>query len=113
MGITIFLVALLRTYGLSFSLENMTLHNFTYILFTMKLTKDAIWNSFYLSLAAALVTMLVGTLISYVIVKMRVRGKFLLEAVVALPLILPPTVLGYYLLVSVGGASPATIIWRA
>lgn len=77
--ITIFLVALLRTYGLSFLLENMTLHNITYILFTMKLTKDAIWNSFYLSLAAALVTMLVGTLISYVIVKMRVRGKFLLK----------------------------------
>jgi iron(III) transport system permease protein len=78
--VTIFLVALLKTYGLSFSLENMTLHNLTYILFTMKLTRDAIWNSFYLSLAAALVTMLVGTLISYVIVKMRVilvwSGKF-------------------------------------
>jgi iron(III) transport system permease protein len=91
--ITIFLVALLRTYGLSFALENMTLHNITYILFTMKLTKDAIWNSFYLSLAAALVTMLVGTLISYVIVKMRVRGKFLLEFLGLLPFSVPGTVI--------------------
>jgi iron(III) transport system permease protein len=91
--VTIFLVALLRTYGLSFSPENMTLHNITYILFTMKLTKDAIWNSFYLSLAAALVTMLVGTLISYVIVKMRVRGKFLLEFLGLLPFSVPGTVI--------------------
>ena len=91
--VTIFLVALLKTYGLSFTLENMTLHNFTYILFTMKLTKDAIWNSFYLSLAAALVTMLVGTLISYVIVKMRVRGKFLLEFLGLLPFSVPGTVI--------------------
>ena len=65
----------------------------TYILFTMKLTKDAIWNSFYLSLAAALVTMLVGTLISYVIVKMRVRGKFLLEFLGLLPFSVPGTVI--------------------
>jgi iron(III) transport system permease protein len=91
--VTIFLVALLKTYGLSFNLENMTLHNFTYILFTMKLTRDAIWNSFYLSLAAALVTMLVGTLISYVIVKMRVRGKFLLEFLGLLPFSVPGTVI--------------------
>jgi iron(III) transport system permease protein len=59
----------------------------------MKLTKDAIWNSFYLSLAAALVTMLVGTLISYVIVKMRVRGKFLLEFLGLLPFSVPGTVI--------------------
>ena len=34
------------------------------------------------------------------------RGKAWLEALVVLPLVLPPTVLGYYLLVSLGGASP-------
>ena len=34
------------------------------------------------------------------------RGKYLIEALVVLPLVLPPTVLGYYLLVFVGGASP-------
>ncbi len=34
------------------------------------------------------------------------RGKPLVEAMLALPLVLPPTVLGYYLLVAMGGASP-------
>jgi molybdate transport system permease protein len=34
------------------------------------------------------------------------KGKYLIEALVVLPLVLPPTVLGYYLLVSFGGASP-------
>lgn len=34
------------------------------------------------------------------------RGKAWVEALVVLPLVLPPTVLGYYLLVALGGASP-------
>ncbi len=91
--VTIFMVGSLKTYGLEFNLENMTLDNLTYILFDWKMTKDAIWNSFYLSLAAAFVTMLVGTLISYVIVKMKVRGKFILEFLGVLPFSLPGTVI--------------------
>ena len=39
------------------------------------------------------------------------RGKAVLEALIALPLVLPPTVLGFYLLVSFGGASPLGQIW--
>ena len=91
--VTIFMVGTLKTYGLEFTLANMTLGNLKYILFEWKMTKDAIWNSFDLSLAAAFVTMLVGTLISYVIVKMKVRGKFLLEFLGVLPFSLPGTVI--------------------
>ena len=91
--VTIFMVGTLKTYGLEFTPENMTLGNLKYILFEWKMTKDAIWNSFYLSLAAAFVTMLVGTLISYVIVKMKVRGKFLLEFLGVLPFSVPGTVI--------------------
>ena len=83
--ITIFLVGGLKTYGLDITLKNMTWDNFRYILFDWKLTKDAIWNSIYLSLAAAFVTMLAGTMISYVIVKMKVRGKFILSFWVCSP----------------------------
>ncbi len=36
----------------------------------------------------------------------RFRGKFLVEAVVALPIVLPPTVLGFYVLVAIGPLSP-------
>ena len=91
--VTIFMVGTLRTYGLEFKLENMTLENLRYILFEWKLTRDAIWNSLYLSLAAAFATMLVGTLISYVIVKMKLRGKFILEFLGVLPFSVPGTVI--------------------
>ena len=90
---TIVLVGTLKTYGVAFTLDNMSLSNLRYILFDWKMTRDAIWNSFYLSFAAAFVTMLVGTLISYVIVKMKVRGKFLLEFLGVLPFSVPGTVI--------------------
>jgi molybdate transport system permease protein len=43
----------------------------------------------------------------------RWRGKFLVEAVVALPLVLPPTVLGFYLLHGLGPRSPLGQAWEA
>jgi molybdate transport system permease protein len=43
----------------------------------------------------------------------RWRGKFLVEAVVALPLVLPPTVLGFYLLHGLGPRSPLGRAWEA
>lgn len=91
--LTIFLVGGLKTYGLSFTWENMTLDNFRYILFKWKLTRDAIWNSSYLSLSAALVTMIAGMMISYVIVKTKVRGKWFLEFLGVLPFSVPGTVI--------------------
>ena len=41
------------------------------------------------------------------------RGRFLIEAVVALPLVLPPTVLGFYLLIAMGPRSPVGKFWQA
>jgi iron(III) transport system permease protein len=90
---TIFLVGGLKTYGLSMTADHMTLKNFSYILFTWKMTKDAIWNSVYLSLSAAFVTMLAGVMISYVIVKMKVKGKWFLEFLGVLPFSVPGTVI--------------------
>lgn len=90
--LTIFLVGALKTYGLPLVLKNMTLRNFTYIL-TWKMTLDAIKNSVVLSLGAAFVTMLAGVMISYVIVKMKVKGKFLLEFLGVLPFSVPGTVI--------------------
>jgi molybdate transport system permease protein len=43
----------------------------------------------------------------------RWRGRFLLEALVALPLVLPPTVLGFYLLVIMGPRTPFGRLWQA
>src|SRR6476659_3020620 len=43
----------------------------------------------------------------------RRRWTFLVEAVVALPLVLPPTVLGFYVLLAIGSRSPAGRLWTA
>ena len=47
-----------------------------------------------------------GVLVARFLATREFTGKPFLEAVFALPLVLPPTVLGYYLLVALGGASP-------
>ena len=59
-----------------------------------------------LSLATTAILLIVGVPIAYWIAFSRRRWKFLVEAVVALPLVLPPTVLGFYILVSIGPQSP-------
>lgn len=68
------------------------------------------WSALFLSLklaAATLVILLpVGVLTGRWLAYTGFRGKAWVEAVVVLPLVLPPTVLGYYLLVSLGGGSP-------
>jgi len=90
---TIFLVGGLKTYGLPLTWENLTLDNYKYILFDWKLTRDAIFNSATLGLTAALITMFAGVMISYVIVKMKVRGKGILEFLGMLPFSVPGSVI--------------------
>ena len=91
--VTIFAVGGLKTYGLPITWENLTLENYKFILFDWQLTKDAIRNSVSLGLAAALITMFAGVMISYVIVKMRVRGKGILEFLGMLPFSVPGSVI--------------------
>ena len=90
---TIFMVGGLKTYGLPFTAENLTLANYNHILFEWDLTRDAIWNSVSLGLASALITMFAGVIISYVIVKMKVRGKGILEFLGMLPFSVPGSVI--------------------
>jgi len=63
----------------------------------------------FLSLKLAIVTtfllLLFGVPFAYWLVFSKFRWKFLVESVVALPLVLPPTVLGFYLLMAIGGNS--------
>jgi molybdate transport system permease protein len=66
----------------------------------------AIWVSVRLSAATMMVLLVVGTPIAYWVAFSKWRWKFLVEAIVALPLVLPPTVLGFYILVGIGPASP-------
>ena len=89
----IFLVGSLKTYGLSFALSNLSLDNYKFILFDYKVTRDAIFNSVTLGFTAAVITMFAGVMISYVIVKMKVRGKSILEFLGMLPFSVPGSVI--------------------
>lgn len=59
-----------------------------------------------------LVLLVVGTPIAWWLTQTRSRLKPLVEAVVALPLVLPPTVLGFYLLVALGSHGPVGAWWE-
>ena len=69
---------------------------------------DAVALALSLKLAAATLVVLIPAAIalSHVLATRQFAAKPFVEALTALPLVLPPTVLGYYLLVALGGASP-------
>jgi molybdate transport system permease protein len=73
------------------------------------------WQTFRLTLALAFtvsaVLFLLGLPIAYWIAFSRWRWKFTVEALVALPIVLPPTVLGFYVLVALGPHSPLGRWW--
>lgn len=68
---------------------------------------QALWLSLRLSFWTTLILLTIGLPVAYWVTYSRRRWKFLVEAVVALPLVLPPTVLGFYILLAIGPHSPA------
>lgn len=67
---------------------------------------QAIGLSLRLSASTTLALVAFGLPLAYWLTHTPWRGKFLLEALVALPIVLPPTVLGFYLLIAIGPLSP-------
>jgi molybdate transport system permease protein len=59
-----------------------------------------------LAAVSTLVLLLIGTPLAWWMARTRWRLKFILEALIALPLVLPPTVLGFYLLIALGPNGP-------
>jgi len=65
-----------------------------------------VWLSLRVSVAATVLTLAAGLPLAWLLARRRFPGHDLLEAAVVLPLVLPPTVLGYYLLVLIGSRGP-------
>lgn len=67
---------------------------------------DADFSALAITLKLAVITTLIllvlGTPLAWWLARTRWRHRYLLEAIIALPLVLPPTVLGFYLLVALG-----------
>jgi molybdate transport system permease protein len=75
------------------------------------------WQAFWLTVRLAVlvtaVLLALGLPFAYWIAYSRWRWKFLVEAIVAMPIVLPPTVLGFYVLLALGSRSPLGRWWQA
>ena len=90
--IMIFLEGLVKAYGLPLIPENFTLENFQNLA-TSKATMDSIRNSLFLSISAGVICMFLGVMVAYVVIKIKPRGKEILEMLSVLPYSIPGTVL--------------------
>jgi len=74
------------------------------------------WQAFWLTIRLAVlvsgILVLIGVPIAYWITYSCWRWKFLAEALVALPIVIPPTVLGFYVLLALGPRSPIGRWWQ-
>jgi molybdate transport system permease protein len=74
---------------------------------------EALLLSLKLALCVSAILLVCGIPPAYWMANSQWRGKFLVESIVALPLVLPPTVLGFYLLVAMGPRGPLGRLWQA
>src|ERR1700694_5257935 len=65
-----------------------------------------LWLRLRVATSSTAVGLVVGLWLAWLLANRQLRGKKILDAAITLPLVLPPTVLGYYLLVLLGRASP-------
>ena len=73
---------------------------------------EALWLSLQVAGAATLVSATLGVLLGALLSSKRVPGRDLLDVLFTLPMVLPPTVLGYYLLIAVGRRSALGGLWE-
>src|SRR5689334_5216116 len=71
-----------------------------------------LWLSLRVATIATFLVLSIGTFIAYLLSHKNFWGKNLLDTLITLPLVLPPTVLGYYLLVLVGRGSPVGRVYE-
>jgi molybdate transport system permease protein len=74
---------------------------------------SALLLSLRLATCVSAILFVIGIPLAYWLSSSHWRGKFLVEAIVALPLVLPPTVLGFYVLVAMGPRGPLGKLWIA
>jgi molybdate transport system permease protein len=72
-----------------------------------------LWLSLRVAFVSTAIALAAGLWLAYLLANRTFRGKEVLDAAVTLPLVLPPTVLGYYLLVLIGRASPFGKLWES
>ncbi len=72
-----------------------------------------LWLSLRVAFLSTMLSLVLGLGIAWLLANRKFPGKAVLDAAVSLPLVLPPTVLGYYLLIALGRASPLGQVYEA
>ena len=101
--VMIFLISFIKAYGLPLKFENFTFAQYQKV-FNMNGTLDSIKNSLFLSISAGIISMFLGTLVAYVVQKIKPKGKEVLEVVSVLPYSIPGTVLSIGVILAWSGA---------
>lgn len=73
----------------------------------------ALWITLKLAALTTIILLIIGTPLAWWLSRSRTRIKSIIEAIVALPLVLPPTVLGFYLLIMLGANGPIGHLMQA
>jgi len=74
---------------------------------------EALWLSVRLAVLVAAILLVLAIPLAYWLSQTKWRAKFVIESLVALPLVLPPTVLGFYLLTAMGANGVLGKLWMA
>src|SRR3982751_107117 len=74
---------------------------------------QAFWLTIRLAVIVAGILAVIALPVAYWITFSKWRWKFLVEALIALPIVLPPTVLGLYVLIALGTRSPIGRYWES
>ena len=113
--LAILLTSLTRAYGMPLGWDNLTLRNFHNLLFMFPAVWRSVWNSLILAASSATVAILLAVLVAYVQTRTHLRGKGVLEALVALPFAVPGTVVALAMILAflkpVFGISLYNTIW--
>lgn len=102
--VTILLISFVKAYGLPLIPENFSLANYQRILVGNTMVSDAVKNSLFLGFGAGLTCLFLGVMLSYVIYRIRPKGRGVLEVLAVLPYSLPGTVLSVGCILAWSGA---------
>jgi len=102
-SISIFITSLLKGWGVDFSLQNLTLDNYIYVLFEYDLTQKAMKNSFFFAFSSATIAMILGSFIAYIIVNYDNKFSKFLEIISTIPYTIPGTVVAVAMILAWSG----------
>jgi len=101
--VMIVLISFIKAYGLPLKPGNFTTAQYVKV-FKASGTMDSIRNSLFVSITAGVVCMFLGTLVAYVVQKIRPKGKEALEVISVLPYSIPGTVLSIGVILAWSGS---------